>query len=182
MAKVVAIPGSGYYCIYLSIEHGGRTTPRLIPASGAEIEDAKEAFEVVRVDPVAVATCFPEKISLDEYEFLIAAPHPSPCPVELRGEGLPAKVGDIELPTAAGSAYRALAHLVRIYPSGVKREVLNDIAGVKDISGALGALVRRDSRWAEVLRFPRRQGEIRGPSGVYSISPLRREPIGVISA
>jgi hypothetical protein len=178
MAKVIAILGTDdvYFSVSLTIE-GGRSIPRLVIAYPEDVEAAKQSFDLILVTPSFVGRSF--EICDDPAFPRSATPGPS-CPVELCGEGLPAKVGDLELPTAAGSAYRALAYLVKVFPAGVKRATLNEIAGVKDISGALGDLLRRDGRWAKVLRFPRRQGEVRGPAGVYSIAPLWRELSGVI--
>jgi hypothetical protein len=169
MAKIIAIPGTeaGYYHVNLVVEDG-RSIPTLVPAHPAAVGEAKEAFEIVLVAPLTIG---PEFHIDEDYSFPPECTPRLRCPVELSGEGLPAKVGGVELPTAAGAAYRALAHLIKIFPAGVKREVLNHVVGVKDVSGALGDLLRRDGRWAGVLRFPRRQGEARGPAGVYSISP-----------
>lgn len=99
------------------------------------------------------------------------APHPD-CPVVLRGEGVPALVGGVELPTVIGGAYRALAYLARIYPAGISRAALSDAIGLSDASGPLGSLVKRDARWSACLVLPRRQGEFAGPANTYCIRPL----------
>ena len=155
MISLIAIPGRGYYTILVDAE--GQHPPALQLVTDRHlISEAKDLYMVAPFEPIVASAVRMEEVK-------------RPCPVELRAEGQPALVLGEEVPTIKGAAFRAIAHLVRVYPRGAGREELDRVGDTTNITAALKSLVRRDGRWLNVLRFPRGVGHTRGTAGMYSL-------------